>query len=79
MTALTGGMRVLNTGYERSAHGVQTHRPKTLTNDFFINLLDMGTRWKTSASDERDVLEGRDRTTGELKWKFVRDFVAAWD
>ncbi len=67
MTALIGGMRVLNTGYKRSPHGVFTHRPETLTNDFFVHLLEMGTEWKASASDE-NVFEGRDRTTGELKW-----------
>ncbi|MFE2561449.1 catalase/peroxidase HPI [Streptomyces sp. NPDC059352] len=67
MTVLTGGMRALNTGFGRSQHGVLTHRPETLTNDFFVNLLDMGTEWKPSASEE-NVFEGRDRTTGEAKW-----------
>ncbi|MBX9399079.1 catalase/peroxidase HPI [Streptomyces sp. TRM72054] len=67
MTVLIGGMRVLNAGFKRSPHGVFTHRPETLTNDFFVNLLDMGTEWKASASEE-DVFEGRDRTTGEPKW-----------
>ncbi|MGP4043811.1 catalase/peroxidase HPI [Streptomyces sp. 2A115] len=67
MTVLIGGMRILKTGYKRSSHGVFTHRPETLTNDFFVNLLDMGTEWKASTSDE-NVFEGRDRATGELKW-----------
>ncbi|WP_371574187.1 catalase/peroxidase HPI [Streptomyces sp. NBC_01314] len=67
MTALIGGMRILKTGYKRSSHGVFTHRPETLTNDFFVNLLDMGTEWKASTSDE-NVFEGRDRATGEFKW-----------
>ncbi|WP_329345059.1 catalase/peroxidase HPI [Streptomyces sp. NBC_01352] len=67
MTVLIGGMRNLNTGYQRSSHGVFTHRPETLTNDYFVNLLDMGTEWKASTSDE-NVFEGRDRATGELKW-----------
>ncbi|MGN9762001.1 catalase/peroxidase HPI [Streptomyces sp. SD31] len=67
MTVLIGGMRALNTGFKRSRHGVFTHRPETLTNDFFINLLDMGTEWKASASDE-NVFEGRDPATGEVKW-----------
>ncbi|MEV5725917.1 catalase/peroxidase HPI [Streptomyces pharetrae] len=67
MTVLIGGMRALDTGYQGSAHGAFTHRPRTLTNDFFVNLLDMGTEWKASASDE-NVYEGRDRATGEVKW-----------
>lgn len=67
MTVLIGGMRVLKTGYKRSSHGAFTHRLAALTNDFFVNLLDMGTEWKTSTSDE-NVFEGRDRATGELKW-----------
>ncbi|GGX74051.1 catalase-peroxidase [Streptomyces hiroshimensis] len=67
MTVLIGGMRALGTGFERSRHGVFTHRSGTLTNDFFVNLLDMGTEWKASASAE-NVFEGRDRTTGEVKW-----------
>jgi len=66
MTVLIGGMRVLNANYGKSAHGVFTRRPETLTNDFFVNLLDMGTRWAKSPED--GVLEGRDRATGELKW-----------
>ncbi len=67
MTVLIGGMRVLDTGFKRSPHGVFTHRPETLTNDFFVNLLHMGTEWKAAASDE-NVFEGRDRVTSELKW-----------
>ncbi|MFK0043973.1 catalase/peroxidase HPI [Streptomyces sp. NPDC090741] len=67
MTVLIGGMRALNTGFGRSAHGVFTDRPETLTNDFFVNLLDMGTEWKASAAAE-NVFEGHDRATGEVKW-----------
>ncbi len=67
MTALVGGLRVLNTNYGQAPHGVFTKRPETLTNDFFVNLLDMGTTWKPTSKDG-DVFEGRDRTTGELKW-----------
>ncbi len=67
MTVLTGGMRALNTGYKQSPHGVFTDRPEALTNDFFVNLLDMGTEWKASTSDE-NVFEGRDRASGEVKW-----------
>jgi catalase-peroxidase len=67
MTVLIGGLRVLNANYGHSEHGVFTKRPGTLTNDFFVNLLDMKTKWQTSAASE-GVLEGRDRATGELKW-----------
>ncbi|MFF8268483.1 catalase/peroxidase HPI [Streptomyces sp. NPDC016562] len=67
MTVLTGGMRALNTNVGRTPHGVFTDRPETLTNDFFVNLLDMGTEWKASASAE-NVFEGRDRATGQVKW-----------
>ncbi len=67
MTVLIGGMRVLNANFEQSQHGVFTKRPETLTNDFFVNLLDMNTTWKSTSEDE-DVFEGRDRLTGELKW-----------
>lgn len=67
MTALIGGMRALNTGFGGSPHGVFTDRRETLSNDFFVNLLDMGTQWKTSASAE-NVFEGRDQVTGEVKW-----------
>ena len=65
MTVLVGGMRALNANSGQSKHGVLTKRPGTLTNDFFVNLLDLNTEWKTSASDE-NVYEGRDRATGEL-------------
>jgi catalase-peroxidase len=67
MTVLVGGMRALGANYGRTKHGVFTDRPETLTNDFFVNLLDMGTEWKTSASVE-NVYEGRDRATGDAKW-----------
>jgi catalase-peroxidase len=71
MTVLVGGMRVLNANFGQSQHGVFTKRPEMLTNDFFVNLLDMNTTWKASSEDE-DVFEGRDRTTGELKWTGTR-------
>ncbi|MGX7730372.1 catalase/peroxidase HPI [Rhodococcus sp. 2H158] len=67
MTVLVGGMRALNTNFGQSAHGVFTDRPEALTNDFFVNLLDMRTEWKVSESTE-NVYEGRDRVTGEVKW-----------
>jgi catalase-peroxidase len=67
MTVLIGGMRALNANAGQSQHGVFTSRPETLTNDFFVNLLDMGTDWKVSASAE-NVYEGRDRVTGEVRW-----------
>jgi catalase-peroxidase len=67
MTVLVGGMRVLNANFRQSAHGVFTAQPETLSNDFFVNLLDMRTKWQKSAASE-SVLEGRDRVTGELKW-----------
>jgi catalase-peroxidase len=66
MTVLVGGLRALNANYGHSPHGVFTRRPETLTNDFFVNLLDMKTKWQKSATE--GVLEGRDRATGELKW-----------
>ncbi len=71
MTVLVGGMRVLNTNFGESKHGVFTKRPDTLTNDFFINLLDFGTTWK-STSDAQNMFEGHDRKTGELKWTGTR-------
>ncbi len=71
MTVLVGGMRVLNANFGQSKHGVFTKQPETLTNDFFVNLLDMGTTWK-AASDAGDVFEGRYRATGELKWTGTR-------
>ena len=64
MTVLIGGLRVLNTNVGQTKHGVFTKRPEALTNDFFLNLLDMGTEWK-AVSDAEDVFEGRDRKTGE--------------
>ena len=67
MTVLVGGMRALNANHGQAAHGVFTDRPGTLTNDFFVNLLDMSTEWKTSVSEE-NVYDGRDRATGEVKW-----------
>jgi catalase-peroxidase len=67
MTVLVGGLRALNANCGQSQHGVFTRRPETLTNDFFVNLLDMSTKWQKSASSE-SVLEGRDRATGKLKW-----------
>jgi len=66
MTVLIGGMRVLNANFGGSQHGVFTKRPETLTNDFFVNLLDMRTEWKATSRD--DVFEGRDHATGKLKW-----------
>ncbi len=71
MTVLVGGMRVLNANFGQSRHGVFTERPETLTNDFFVSLLDMSTTWKATAEDD-DVFEGRDRATGELKWTGTR-------
>ena len=71
MTVLVGGMRVLNANFGQSQHGVFTKRPETLTNDFFVNLLDMSTTWK-AASEADDVFEGRDRASGELKWTGTR-------
>ena len=71
MTVLIGGMRALNANVGQSKHGVFTKRPETLTNDFFVNLLDMGTEWKT-VSDDKDLFEGRDRKTGEVKWTGTR-------
>ncbi len=71
MTVLVGGLRVLNANFNQSQHGVFTTRSETLTNDFFVNLLDMGTKWEASSEDE-DVLEGRNRATGELKWTGTR-------
>jgi catalase-peroxidase len=71
MTVLVGGMRVLNTNFGQTQHGVFTQKPEALTNDFFVNLLDMGTEWK-AVSDGGDVFEGRDRGTGEVKWTGTR-------
>ena len=71
VTALVGGMRVLGTNVGESQHGVFTKRPGALTNDFFVNLLDMGTTWQETSESE-DEFEGRDRATGELKWTGTR-------
>lgn len=71
LAVLVGGMRVLNTNFDGSKHGVFTTRPGLLTNDFFVNLLDMGTAWK-AASGDKEVYEGSDRTTGEIKWTGTR-------
>ena len=71
MTVLVGGMRVLNANVGQSEHGVFTKRPGTLTNDFFVNLLNMNTEWQASSTSE-DVFEGRDRGTGDLKWTGTR-------
>ena len=67
MAVLVGGMRALNANFGQSKHGIFTDRPETLTNDFFVNLLDMGTEWKASASAEH-VFDGRDRATDEVTW-----------
>jgi catalase-peroxidase len=67
MTTLVGGMRVLNTNFGQTEHGVFTENQEALTNDFFVNLLDLGTTWK-AASEADDIFEGRNRATGELKW-----------
>jgi catalase-peroxidase len=71
MTVLVGGMRALNANFGQSKHGVFTKRPGTLTNDFFVNLLDMKTKWQASPTSE-GVFEGRDRATGEIKWTGTR-------
>ncbi len=71
MTVLVGGMRALNTNFDQSKHGVFTNRPGALTNDYFVNLLDLGTTWKAT-SDAQDAFEGRDRKTGDLKWTGTR-------
>ena len=71
MTVLLGGMRALNTNFDQSSGGVLTERPEMLTNDFFINLLDLGTSWKATSAEEENF-EGHDRKTGELKWTGTR-------
>jgi catalase-peroxidase len=71
MAVLLGGMRVLNANFRQSQHGVFTKRPETLTNDFFVNLLDMKTEWKPSSTSE-GVYEGLDRATGAIKWTGTR-------
>ena len=71
MTVLVGGMRVLDTNFDGSKHGVFTKHPEQLGNDFFLNLLDLGTTW-SATSDEQNVFEGRDRHTGKVKWTGTR-------
>ncbi len=71
MTVLVGGMRVLNANFDHSQHGVFTKRPEALTNDYFVNLLDLGTKW-SATSDAKDVFEGRERATGAVKWTGTR-------
>ena len=71
LTVLIGGLRVLGANFGQSKHGVFTERSGSLTNDFFVNLLDMGTEWK-AVSNAKDVFEGRDRKTGKLKWTGTR-------
>ncbi len=71
MTVLVGGMRALNANFGQAKHGVFTKRPETLTNDFFVNLLDMNTKWEPSSASE-GVYEGRDRATGKVKWTGTR-------
>ena len=72
MTVLVGGLRALNANFGQAKHGVFTKRPETLTNDFFVNLLDMGTQWQPSVGSEGVVYEGRDRKTNEAKWTGTR-------
>jgi catalase-peroxidase len=71
MTVLVGGLRALNANVGQSKHGVFTKQPETLTNDFFVNLLDMNTKWQPAPASD-GVFEGRDRATGELKWTGTR-------
>ena len=71
MTVLLGGMRVLKTNFGGTKHGVFTKHPEALTNDFFVNLLDMGTEWK-AVSKDAELFEGRDRKIGKLKWTSTR-------
>ena len=79
MAALVGGLRVLNANAGQSAHGVLTGRPESLTNDYFVNLLDMNTEWQASSASE-DVFEGRDRATGDVRWTGTRvDLAFGWN
>ena len=71
MTVLVGGMRVLNTNFDQSQHGVFTKNTEALSNDFFVNLLDLGTTWR-AISESQQAFEGRDRATGEIKWTATR-------
>ena len=70
LTVLVGGLRVLNTNFGQAKHGVFTNQPETLTNDFFVNLLDMNTKWEPSSTE--GVYEGRDRATNKVKWTGTR-------
>jgi catalase-peroxidase len=72
LTVLIGGMRALNTNFGQTKYGVFTNRPETLTNDFFVNLLDMNTKWQPSSNNGESIYEGRDRKTGEIKWTGTR-------
>ena len=72
LTVLIGGMRALDTNFDGSKHGVFTSRPGVLTNDFFVNLLDMRTQWKAAMSDDRELYIGTDRKTGQPKWTATR-------
>src|SRR6202035_418766 len=72
MTVLVGGMRALNANFGQAKHGVFTNRPETLTNDFFVNLLDMNTKWQPSGNGSGGVYEGRDRATDKIKWTGTR-------
>ncbi|WP_200977000.1 catalase/peroxidase HPI [Echinicola sp. 20G] len=72
LTVLIGGLRVLGTNYDGAKHGVLTHNPGVLSNDFFLNLLDMGTVWRPVSEDNKEVFEGRDAKTGEVKWTGTR-------
>jgi len=79
MTVLVGGLRVLNANFGQSQHGVFTRRPEALTNDFFVNLLDMSTTWQAVSGDD-DVFEGRGRESGELRWSGTRvDLIFGWN
>jgi catalase-peroxidase len=71
MTVLVGGMRVLNTNYDGSRHGVFTQRPEVLTNDFFVNLLDFGTTWQ-AVDEAQELFEGKSRATGKTQWTATR-------
>ena len=78
MTVVVGGMRALNANVGRTTHGILTYRPEMLTNDFFVNLLDMATEWKPSV-DTENVYEGRDRATGAAKWTAIANLARRLD
>jgi catalase-peroxidase len=79
MTVLVGGLRAMNANFDQSSLGVFTSRPEVLTNDFFVNLLDMGTEWKVSGSAQ-NVYEGRDRANGQVKWTATSvDLAFGWN